>query len=121
MHSHAQKAAEAAQCAGVQGQYWQYHDLLFQTKQLEIAQLKEDARSLKLDSKAFDECLDSGAQAEAVKKQAADGQALQIQGTPSFLINGRFFNGFQTYEELRAAIEEELKSTSAPVKEAARE
>lgn len=121
MHSHAQKAAEAAHCAGVQGKYWEYHDQLFKTKQLEVAQLKDTARTLKLDTQAFDECLDSGAQAATVKAQAADGTALQLQGTPSFLINGRFMNGFQSYEELRGAIEEELKSVSAPVKQAARE
>jgi protein-disulfide isomerase len=120
MHSHAQKASEAAHCAGVQGKYWQYHDLLFKTHQIEVPQLKESARSLGLDSKAFDQCLDSGAQAEKVKQQAADGAALQLQGTPSFLINGRFFSGGLTYEQLSAVIEEELKAAPAPVKEAAR-
>jgi protein-disulfide isomerase len=121
MHSHAEKAAEAAHCADVQGKFWDYHDRLFKTKQLDVAQLKESARDLKLDTKAFDECLDSGAQATTVKTQLTDGQSLQVQGTPSFLINGRFFNGGLSYEELRAVIEEELKSTSAPVKKAARE
>ena len=43
MHSHAQKAAEAAHCAGVQNKYWEYHDLLLQTKALEIPQLKSAA------------------------------------------------------------------------------
>ena len=120
MHSHAQKAAEAAHCAGVQGKYWEYHDLLFKTRQLEIPQLKEGARTLNLDSKAFDECLDSGAQAATVKAQAADGAALQLQGTPSFLINGRFFNGGLSYEQFRNAIEEELKAAPTATKQAAR-
>ncbi len=120
MHPHAQKAAEAAHCADAQGKYWQYHDLLFKNRQIEIPQLKESARTLGLDSKKFDECLDSGAQAEAVKKQAADGQALQLQGTPSFLINGRFFPGVLTYEQFRAVIEEELQSGPSAVKEAAK-
>jgi protein-disulfide isomerase len=121
MHPHAEKAAEAAHCAGVQGKYWQFHDQLFKTKQLEVAQLKESARALNLNSKEFDECLDSGSQAEAVKTQSADGKSLQLQGTPSFLINGRFFNGGLSYDDLHGIIEEELKSASAPVKQAARE
>jgi protein-disulfide isomerase len=121
MHSHAQKAAEASHCAGVQGKYWEYHDYLFAHKQLEIAQLKEAARTLNLDSKSFDECLDSGAQAATVRAQSADGAALQLQGTPSFLINGRFINGGLGYDQFRSLIEEELKAAPAGVKQAARE
>ena len=34
MHSQAVKAAEAAHCAGAQGKYWEYHDLLLSSKQL---------------------------------------------------------------------------------------
>lgn len=123
MHSHAEKAAEAAHCAGAQGKYWEYHDMLFKNKKLDVPQLKETARNLSLDSKAFESCLDSGAQAEAVKKDAADGQTLQVQGTPSFLINGRFINGNVGLEEFQRIIDEELKNTGAAssVKQAARE
>ncbi|MGD1096068.1 MAG: thioredoxin domain-containing protein [Bryobacteraceae bacterium] len=119
MHSHAQKAAEAAHCAGAQGKFWEYHDMLFSTKQLDVPQLREHARALNLDVAAFDTCLDSGATAEAVKAQLAEGQALHIEGTPSFLINGRFFNGGMTYEQLRTVVEEELHRTAEPVKQAA--
>jgi protein-disulfide isomerase len=120
MHSHAQKSAEAAHCAGVQGKYWEYHDMLFANKKLEVAQLKEDAGALKLDTNAFDKCLDSGEQAEAVKAQATEAQNLQIQGTPSFFINGQFFAGTFTYEQLRALVDDALKASSAPVTEAAK-
>jgi protein-disulfide isomerase len=114
MHPHAEKAAEAALCAGAQGKYWEYHDRLFKVKELEVPQLKESAAALQLDTKAFDECLDSGKQAAAIKTQAAEGQALQIQGTPSFLINGRFFSGGLSYEDFQRIVEEELKGSSAP-------
>ena len=36
MHKLAQKAAEAAHCAGAQGKYWEYHDLLFSSRKLDI-------------------------------------------------------------------------------------
>jgi hypothetical protein len=39
-HSNAQKAAEAAHCAGAQGKYWEYHDLLFASKEFGVARLK---------------------------------------------------------------------------------
>jgi len=112
MHAHAEKAAEAAHCAGVQGKYWEYHDALFANKQLEIPKLKEYARTLNLDGKAFDQCLDTGAQENAVKATALEGQTLQIQGTPSIFINGRFFAGGPTYEQLRDAVEEELAASA---------
>jgi protein-disulfide isomerase len=108
MHPHAQKAAEAAHCAGVQGKYWEYHDLLFDSKKLEVADLKEDAHKLNLDSAAFDKCLDSGQEAQAVGAQYSESQRLGINGTPAFFINGRFLSGAASYDQLHAAIQQEL-------------
>jgi protein-disulfide isomerase len=34
-----------------------------------------------------------------------------VTGTPSFLINGRYFEGVLTYEQLRAVVEAELGVT----------
>jgi protein-disulfide isomerase len=119
MHSHAQKASEAAHCAGVQNKYWEYHDLLLSTKELELPHLKEKARQLKLDATAFDKCLDSGEQSGIVKAQLAEAQKLGIQGTPSFFLNGRFFSGVLTFENLRQAAEEELKRSAAQPRETA--
>lgn len=108
MHSHAEKAAEAAHCAGEQGKYWEYHDLLFASKTLEVPQLKDHARQLKLDGAAFDKCLDSGAEAGAIKPFVTEAQGVGLQGTPSFFINGRYFSGGLSYEQFRNVIEEEL-------------
>jgi protein-disulfide isomerase len=119
MHPHAQKAAEAAHCAGAQGKYWEYHDLLYKTKKLEIVDLKEDARTLQLDTGAFDKCLASGEQSESVKAQLTEGQSLGLQGTPSFFINGRVFSGVLTYEQLSAVIVEELRRVSVPTTDTA--
>jgi protein-disulfide isomerase len=114
MHAHAQKAAEAAHCAEAQGKYWEYHDLLFASKGLEISQLKEGARSLKLNGEAFDKCLDSGEQADRVKQQLTEAQSLGIPGTPAFFVNGRGLNANATsYETLRQAVEEELRAVAA--------
>ena len=120
MHPHAQKAAEAALCAGAQGKYWEYHDRLFRDHKLEIPDLKEAAAALQLDTKAFNDCLDSGKKADAVKGLLAEGQALQIQGTPSFLINGHFFSGGMSYDNFRQIVDEELKSASSNPERAAR-
>jgi protein-disulfide isomerase len=113
MHSHAQKAGEAARCAGAQGKYWEYHDLLFASKALDIPQLKEAAANLKLDTQAFDKCLNSGEQEKAVKTQLAEAQTFQLQGTPSFFINGIFFSGSLTSEQFHTVIDDELAAASA--------
>lgn len=112
MHAHAQKAAEAAQCASVQGKYWEYHDLLFETKKFDIPELKQDARNLKLDAAAFDKCLDSGERAEAVKRDLTEAQKFGLQVTPSVFINGHAFDGALKYETLREAVEQELAASS---------
>lgn len=123
IHADAQKAAEAARCAGAQGKYWEFHDTLFSSRALAPTALKSHARELQLDGKAFDQCLDTGAMAEAVKEEFNEAVAFGLQGTPTFLVNGRFVSGAMTYEKLRAMIAEELTATAgqapAPEKGAA--
>jgi protein-disulfide isomerase len=113
MHPNAPKAAEATRCAEAQGKYWEYHDRLEQTKQLEIPALKEAARFLQLNTETFDKCLDSGEQAARVQSYATEAQTLGVTGTPSFLLNGRFYSGMLSYENFRQIIEEELNGASA--------
>jgi protein-disulfide isomerase len=119
MHTHAQKASEAAQCAGDQGMFWEFHDLLYSTRQLELSQLKADARQLKLDGEVFDKCLDSGQKLEKVKSQLNEGQALGLEGTPSFFVNGRFVSGNLGYDDWRRVIDEEIAALSAKAKQTA--
>jgi protein-disulfide isomerase len=119
MHSRAQKAAEAAHCAGTQGKYWEYHGLLMSNKQLELPQLKEQARQLHLDGGAFDKCLDSGEQSKLVQAQLAEAAGLGVQGTPTFFINGRIVSGLVSYEALRGIVEEELAAAAAREKQTA--
>lgn len=111
MHQHAEKAAEAARCAGDQGKYWEYHDELFNHQTaLEVSDLKALAETLKLNPDKFGHCLDSGGQAPAIAKTLAEGKKLGLTGTPSFVINGRFISGATDSETLRELIEQELAS-----------
>ncbi|MGA9259681.1 MAG: thioredoxin domain-containing protein, partial [Candidatus Sulfotelmatobacter sp.] len=101
MHPLAPRAAEAAHCAGAQGKFWEFHDALFQTKRLQTSDLKQQARTLKLDTARFDQCLDGGEEIAVVKKDAQEGQRLGLQGTPSFFINGHFMSGAIGFMKLR--------------------
>jgi protein-disulfide isomerase len=87
VHKDAQKAAEAAQCAGEQGKYWEMHDLIFaNSAAMSVDDLKNHARVLDIAADRFDRCVESGQYAEEVKNDATDGQALGVQGTPTFFV-----------------------------------
>jgi protein-disulfide isomerase len=111
MHPFAEKAAEAARCAGVQGKFWEFHDKLFIDKKFEPADLKQQASSLQLNTVQFDACLDSGSEAAAVQRDAGEGKRLGLTGTPSFFANGHFFSGAVTYDALRDMVAQQLKAS----------
>lgn len=109
IHSQAQKAAEASQCAYEQGKYWEYHDSLFQNQQaLDVDSLKGYAQELGLDTGAFNECLDFGKYTSEVQNDLAQGQSYGVTGTPTFFINGRLLRGAKPLSAFEAMIEEEL-------------
>ena len=117
MHPLAGKAAQAARCAGAQGKFWEFHDSLFQTKKLQLSELKLEARELKLDPARFDQCLDSGEQIPVVKKDVQEGQRLGLTGTPSFFVNGHFMSGAIGYMKLQETVMQELAAQNAPKKQ----
>lgn len=108
MHRRAQKAAEAARCAGEQGKYWEYHDVLFNSQLFSVTELKNHARVLKLDGDRFDHCLDNGDMAGVVKKDLEEGTSLGLTGTPSFFVNGHFFSGAVDYSTLKQMVDQQL-------------
>jgi len=92
MHSSAQRAAEAAVCAGRQGKFWEMHDLLFANQQhLAEADLKQYALSARVNSVQFETCL-AGEATQAVQADVAHAKTLGFTGTPMFLI-GRVESG----------------------------
>ena len=108
-HQNAQKAAEAAECAGEQGMYWEMHDVLFANQEtLDVDSLKGYAEELDLDTEEFDECLDSGEMYDEVQADMADGSRYGVQGTPAFFVNGQLLSGAQPYSAFEAAIEAAL-------------
>jgi len=110
IHADAQKAAEASECAGEQGKFWEYHDIVFGKQNLlGIESFKSWAKELGLNSGQFDSCLDSGKYEERVEKDYSDGITLGVNGTPATFINGKLISGAVPYEEFEKIIREELK------------
>jgi protein-disulfide isomerase len=108
-HQYAFQAAEAARCAGEQGKFWEYHDVLFEDQsKLTTKDLKADAAKLKLNTKQFDACLDKGKYADAVREAMSQGSAAGVDGTPGFFINGRPLTGAQPAPAFESIINEEL-------------
>ena len=108
MHTRAEKAAEAARCAGKQNKFWEFHDEIFRSKELDVDQLKAQARALKLNVDDFDKCLDTGAEAAAVERDRKEGEKIGISGTPSFFINGHYLSGALDYAALRDVVDQQL-------------
>lgn len=113
-------AAEAAECAKDQRQYWAYHDALYRAEgpdgKENSGNLTRDlfikiAGDLKLDVGAFTDCFDSKKYADLIEKDVIDAQALGINSTPTVFINGQKFVGLprsNAYETYKSAIESEL-------------
>jgi len=106
------KAAMAANCAGEQGKYWDYHYLLFE-RQNEWSSNEtlfySYAEELGLNVEQFKECLDSEKYRAEVEKDAQDAQSYGVSGTPTFFINGEMVVGYRDYESFAKLIEEKLK------------
>jgi protein-disulfide isomerase len=105
-HGHALRAAEASRCAGAQGKFWEYHDLLFdhqsQGNGWDFALL---ATQLGLQQNEFEKCLQSGQFREQIAQDLQAGLKLGITSTPTFFINGRPLVGAQPVASFQALID----------------
>ncbi len=111
IHPQAQLAAEASRCAGEQGKFWEYHDLLFANlDKLNRAGLVEHARTLKLDEKQFDSCLSSAKYKAQIEEDLQEGMRAGVTGTPGFFINGIFLRGAKAQAAFERIIQTELSA-----------
>jgi protein-disulfide isomerase len=114
IHPDAQSAAEAADCAGEQGDYWKYHDVLFGAKYgLGAQAYTQYATDLGLDVAAFNTCVSERRYQTEVDDDASVGLNLGLTGTPSFFINGLKVIGAQPYEVFKQIIDKELATAAS--------
>jgi protein-disulfide isomerase len=115
IHPFAQGAAEASRCAGEQGKFWEYHDLLFgEQGSLDPNGLIAKAEKLQLDAKQFDSCISSEKFKAQVQQDSQEGMRSGVSGTPGFFINGIFMSGAQPEATFEKAIEEQLAAPVSP-------
>ncbi len=113
IHPNAQQAAEAAECANEQGNFWDYHDQLF-TNQTDWESLEagaaldkfaEYANAIGLNGETLKTCVESGKMADNVSKDANEGLKAGVDGTPATFVNGILISGAVPYSEFKAEID----------------
>jgi len=108
-HTNAQKAAEASECAGDQGKFWEMHDIMFENQSsIAVDDLKGYAKELGLNTSTFDDCLDNDTHAQKVKDDFTEGTQVGVNGTPATFVNGTMISGAQPFESFAAAIDAAL-------------
>lgn len=97
-HGSAYSAARAAECAGQQDRFWEFHELLYSTdswiedtSDAGLAELAKQARVVSVDE--FARCLAGREIDDLVNADVAAGRELGIRGTPTFLVNGQLHAG----------------------------
>ncbi|MFG6107764.1 DsbA family protein [Leptothoe sp. EHU-05/26/07-4] len=105
LHPFAQYAAEVAEAAGAQGQFWAMHDYLFEHP-LEQGNgaLFAFAHRLKLDVHRFEQEVAEHTHLSHIQKDIASGIQSDVNGTPTFFINGHRYDGDNSPQGLWTAI-----------------
>ena len=109
-----QDAAMAAYCAADQNKFWQMHDALFANVLGEDAgsftdlRLQAIAQTVGLDMNAFNSCYGSHKYLDQVNQDFKDARAAGVQGTPSFIINGKLVTGALPYSTFQQTIDAAL-------------
>lgn len=105
LHPHAQRAAYAAEAAGLQGKFWQMHDLLYDNQAaLYDASLVVYADVIGLNLQQFAKDMESPEVAQRVQEDFMGGIRSGVNGTPCFFVNGRRYDGPYTYSGLQQAL-----------------
>ncbi len=107
-------ATQAAFCAGEQGKFWEFHQMLYRRQEVwfrfaaPLERLREFAAELALDPTALTRCVESGRMQNFITADQAYGQQLQVHSTPTLFINAQRVVGTQSEGELVRLIRQEL-------------
>jgi protein-disulfide isomerase len=105
------RVAEAAHCAGEQGSYWEYHDMLFERHAQDRSQWTNPqvhrgyAEELGLNADELVACFEERRYQGKVAQSTQEAMANGGRGTPYFLINGEPVSGAQPYPVFQSAID----------------
>jgi len=110
IHRHAELAAESAEAAAAQGQFWEMHGALFENQDaLDVSSLVAYARALGLNLPQFELELAEHLHAARVREDFMSGVRSGVNGTPTFFINGKRHKGPWDLQSLTNAIEQQFQ------------
>jgi len=110
-HPHAKLAAAAALAAQNQDKFWPMHDKLFANgRKLSTETIAGLAKDVGLDVGKFQADVQSAGVKQRLQKDIADGDKVDIQGTPTIFINGKRYNGALELVLIKPILDAELKS-----------
>jgi protein-disulfide isomerase len=105
IHPHAEHAAETAEAAGAQGNFWGMHDLLFENQgALKDEDLAENAAELGLDETRLIREVTSGVYAPRIREDFKSGVRGGVNGTPTLFISGERYDGARDLKHLLNAL-----------------
>jgi protein-disulfide isomerase len=112
VHPNAELAAEAAEAAAAQGQFWPMHHLLFaQVHRLTPAALAGYAQSLGLDMNRFDAELADHIYTQRIQEHRRAGERTGLRATPAFFVNGKAVDVSFGFEKLDEAVQSALQAS----------
>jgi protein-disulfide isomerase len=111
-------AAEAAACAADQNKFWIMHDTIYANQgaensgALSASRLEKMASIAGLDMTQNKSCMAKDTHKDDVAKMKAEAQAIPIQSTPSFVLNGKVIQ-WSNYNDLKSALDQALAAAGA--------
>jgi len=107
LHPFAEGAAEAAEAAGAQGKFWEMHDFLFENQSAlgDPAFLSRATHQLRLDAARLEREVAGHVHLPRVEEDYRSGIRSGVNGTPTFFVNGRRYDGYPEFDPLVAALE----------------
>ena len=114
-HFTARPAAIAANCARKQGEYWRFHDTLFEySPGFTEETFFEIASTLNLDVSLYKNCIEDDSNEQYLETQLLNAKSIGITGTPTFIVgkvddsgiirNGLLLKGFKSLAEFTSVI-----------------
>lgn len=94
VHPYALAAAEASEAAAAQGKFWEMVDMIYRNQdELDNEHLYDFANAIGLDMKRFKHDMQDHTYEGKVQEDFMSGVRSGVNGTPSFFINGRQYEG----------------------------
>jgi len=121
VHQFGQIAAQSAEAAGKQGKFWEMYDLLYSnqaswSKASDASKIFEGyAQSLSLNVDQFKKDRDSDAVKNKIENDFQSGVRAQVQGTPTFYLNGKKIENPYSYDDFKKLVLQGQNVAPAPI------